>query len=191
MEEVRVPVGAGDHPRDDLCPRVLQVLIRRQCVGPVEPVEVGHREDAVGGRLDYDLGDADEGVVAEQFAEGPDVGGLVSVVEFLGDPGGHFFGRTPHVGHVTRGGRLDEPKERHEQFGVREVVPDRLCHTGILNLDRHLTTVGHGRAVDLPDGCRRYRLVLELGEHLVHPSAEFRFQHLPRQSSVHGWGVGL
>ena len=91
--------------------------------GPVQSVEVGHGQYSITGCLIDDLRDPDEGVVAIELAECGDIGGLVTIIDFLGDAR-----RRSRVLHVVdqasrsptqRGGQTEK---RSQQFSLR---PDR------------------------------------------------------------------
>ena len=187
VEKIPVAVGTLGKPHDHLRPGVLQVLIGLLRCGPVQSVEIGHGQDPITRCFSNDLRDTNERVVAVEIAEGGDVGGLVAVVDFLGDARGDFSVVCREVGRASRYlSRGSEPDKRRQQFGVGQIVADRLCRTGILDLDRYLAAVGNHGAMDLTDGGRGHGLVAELGEQVVDGAAKIGLDNLFGQAGSMG-----
>jgi hypothetical protein len=134
--------------------------------GPVHSVEIGHGQHPIAGRLVNDLGDVDERVAAVELVECGDVGGFVAVVDFFGDASGDLLRRRTQVGECGAGCRGRESIESSQQFGVGQIVADRFCRTGILDLHCNFAAVVQHRVVDLPDGGGGHRLIAELSEEL-------------------------
>ena len=84
--------------------------------------------------------------------------GLELVVELVGD-------QLAHLGQERR--RVDAGREalqdRADEAEVAQVGLDRLGHAGVLDLDGDLRPVVRARAMDLPEGRERERLLVEVG----------------------------
>ena len=80
-------------------------------------------------------------VTVVELVESGDVGGLVPVVDFLGDALGDLPRSLSRVGHRGARRRARESKKRGQHFGVRQISADRLRCAGVLDLDRNLAAV--------------------------------------------------
>ncbi|SKW15099.1 Uncharacterised protein [Mycobacteroides abscessus subsp. abscessus] len=141
--------------------------------GPVDPVDIGHREDSVRGQLRDCLGYPDERVPGEQPVERGDILRLLLVVQFLLDLSRDISCRRRKIDRVsTVQQRKGDSQECGDQFGIGEIILNRLCHTGVLDLDDDVTAVMKPRSVHLADRGRGDRLLVELGIRLVDGQAE-------------------
>ena len=188
VDEVGVSIVSVHEPRDGLRPGVLELLVGILRCFPVHTVEVGHRQHSVTRGVGDRLGDADEGVAPIEVAERRDHVGFVPVVDLLGDPCSGFAGQRLDVdGHS--GCRAEEPEEGRDEFGVGEVVADRLCDTGVLDLDDDVAAVVQDGPMNLTDRCGRHRIVVEILEVRTGWS-DFVGEDLVDQRLGHRWRVG-
>ena len=93
--------------------------------------------------------------------------GLELVVELLPDPLAHLHGERLRV--EPRGEPLDERQQQHR---VTQVRLDRLRDPGVLDLHGHVVAVEGRGAMDLADGCRSKRTLVEVAEHALERPAE-------------------
>ena len=112
-------------------------------------------------------------VAAETALEAALVLRLDLVVELLGDP-------FAHLGQDSTGidaGR-QALQDRADEAEIAQIGFDRLGHVGALDLDRDLRSVVRARAMDLPQGRDRERVLLEVAEQLADGRVELALENL-------------
>ena len=105
------------------------------------------------------------------------------VVELLGDP-------FAHLGQDSTGidaGR-QALQDRADEAEIAQIGLDRLGHVGALDLDRDLRSVVRARAMDLPQGRDRERVLLEVAEQLADAARRARARDLADATEGDGPG---
>ncbi|SHW42314.1 Uncharacterised protein [Mycobacteroides abscessus subsp. abscessus] len=183
---------SGAEAPDSFNPNVLQILVGLLCSRPVQTVQVGHGEHSISGCSGNHLGYPNKGMAVVQGSERLDIGSLVPVVQFLGYTRGNLVSHLAMIQlWLGPGDAGREAQEGGHEFGVRQVMPNGVGHTRILNLDRDLPTVMQGRPVHLADRCRSDGIVVEDGEQILHGPPQVLLQGLPCQERMHWRCVGL
>ena len=89
----------------------------------------------------------------------------MSVVDLLGDPRRSLTRDRTEV-QLHSGRRHGETEKARDKLGIGEVVTDRSGDAGLLDLDDDISTVAQRCPVDLANGGRSQRFVVEVREML-------------------------
>ena len=123
----------------------------------------------------------------EAVGELRDVRGLEAVVQLFAHACPEFVDqplRVEALEHHRREHRI------HDLGGV-EVALDGLVHARVLHLDRDVTTVAGGGAVDLADRRRRHREIAPIEEDPLGRLAEIALHDARREGRRHRGGISL
>ena len=94
------------------------------------------------------------------------------VVELIGD-------QLPHLAQQRSGvaTRRETRDDRADQPDRPQVAVDRVAEVRVLNLHRNALAVAGKRAMDLTEGTDRERLLIEVGEQILHARVEILLDH--------------